>query len=174
MKKLDSSLASLVAAGVLAGSVWLVSPARGAVVVHVAWNALAISWLIILSVFVYIGLLQAWVKPAAMARWLGRSSGAKGFALASTLGIFLGGSLVTVFPLLAALRQKGARVGVLAALVTAWGGKAPLLPLEGRFLGWQFALVRMVMVMLMAALVGVGVERLVGERQEGGTSSVPG
>jgi len=53
------------------------------------------------------------------------------------------------------LREKGARVGALASFITAWGGKAPLLPLETQFLGWPFAMLRLSLVVLFAFLMGL-------------------
>ena len=53
------------------------------------------------------------------------------------------------------LRDKGARTGTIASFITAWGGKAPLLPLETKFLGWPFALVRLSFVVLFAFVMGI-------------------
>jgi uncharacterized membrane protein YraQ (UPF0718 family) len=110
---------------------------------------------IIVAVSVFIGLFQVWVKPATIVKWLGKGSGARGFFLVCTFPIFMGGSLFTIFPLLKTLREKGARVGALASFITAWGGKAPLLPLETQFLGWPFALLRLSLVVVFAFIMGI-------------------
>ena len=73
----------------------------------------------------------------------------------------MGGSLFTIFPLLKTLREKGARVGALASFITASGGKAPLLPLETKFLGWPFALLRLSLVVLFAFIMGILMDRVV-------------
>jgi hypothetical protein len=78
----------------------------------------------------------------------------------------LGGSLFTIFPLLKVLREKGARVGALASFITAWGGKAPLLPLETQFLGWPFAILRLSLVVVFALLMGILMD-WVGEKSAG-------
>ena len=88
-------------------------------------------------------------------KWLGKGSGVRGFAFVCTFPIFMGGSLFTVFPLLKSLREKGARTGAIASFITAWGGKAPLLPLETKFLGWHFALVRLGFVIIFAFFMGL-------------------
>jgi uncharacterized membrane protein YraQ (UPF0718 family) len=110
---------------------------------------------IIIAVSIFIGLFQIWVKPATIVKWLGKGSGVKGFAFVCTFPIFMGGSLFTIFPLLKALREKGARTGAIASFITAWGGKAPLLPLETKFLGWPFALVRLSFIILFAFVMGI-------------------
>jgi uncharacterized membrane protein YraQ (UPF0718 family) len=110
---------------------------------------------IIVAVSIFIGLFQVWVKPPTIVKWLGKGSGWKGFVLVCIFPILMGGSLFTVFPLLKTLRDKGARPGAIASFITAWGGKAPLLPLEVQFLGWPFALVRIAFVILFAFVMGL-------------------
>lgn len=51
-------------------------------------------------------------------------------------------------------------MGALASFITAWGGKVPLLPLETKFLGWPFALLRLSLVVLFAFLMGVLMDRV--------------
>jgi uncharacterized membrane protein YraQ (UPF0718 family) len=110
---------------------------------------------IIIAVSIFIGLFQVWVKPATIVKWLGKGSGVSGFILVCTFPIFMGGSLFTIFPLLKTLKEKGARVGALASFITAWGGKAPLLPLETQFLGWPFALLRFSWAVLFSLVMGI-------------------
>jgi uncharacterized membrane protein YraQ (UPF0718 family) len=110
---------------------------------------------IIIAVSIFIGLFQIWVKPPTIVKWLGKGSGLKGFILVCTFPILMGGSLFTVFPLLKTLKDKGARTGAIASFITAWGGKAPLLPLETKFLGWPFALVRLGFIILFAFVMGI-------------------
>ena len=110
---------------------------------------------IIVAVSIFIGLFQIWVKPQTIVKLLGKGSGIKGFILVCTFPILMGGSLFTIFPLLKVLREKGARQGAIASFITAWGGKAPLLPLETQFLGWPFALLRLSLVVLFAFVMGV-------------------
>jgi uncharacterized membrane protein YraQ (UPF0718 family) len=110
---------------------------------------------IIIAVSIFIGLFQVWVKPATIVRLLGKGSGLKGFILVCTFPILMGGSLFTVFPLLKTLKDKGARTGAIASFITAWGGKAPLLPLETKFLGWPFALVRLGFIIIFAFIMGI-------------------
>jgi len=118
---------------------------------------------IVVAVSIFIGLFQVWVKPPTIVKWLGKGSGLKGFILVCTFPILMGGSLFTVFPLLKTLKDKGARTGAIASFITAWGGKAPLLPLETKFLGWPFALVRLSFTILFAFVMGILMD-WIGER----------
>ncbi len=146
--------------------IYAVEAKKGLIVVRTVYLTFFDVLDIIVAVSVFIGLFQVWVKPAAIVKWLGRGSGARGFILVCTFPIFMGGSLFTIFPLLKTLREKGARVGALASFITAWGGKAPLLPLETQFLGWPFAILRLSLVVVFAFIMGILMD-WVGEKSAG-------
>lgn len=96
----------------------------------------------LVTVFVLVGLFQVWVSDEFIIKHLGDSSGFKGLALGAGLGTVIHGPLVGVFPLLEALLAKGARVGVVVAIVSTWAIKLPMIPLELRLFGWKFTLLR--------------------------------
>jgi uncharacterized membrane protein YraQ (UPF0718 family) len=128
---------------------------KGAIIAGTVYNTFIEVLDIFIAVSIFIGLFQAWVKPPTIVKWLGKGSGLKGFIFVCTFPILMGGHLFTVFPLLKTLREKGARQGAIASFITAWGGKAPLLPLETKFLGWPFALIRLGFVILFAFVMGI-------------------
>ena len=96
----------------------------------------------LLSVFVFVGLFQVWVNDEFIMKHLGEQSGFKGLTLGAGLGTVLHGPLIGVFPLLQALLAKGARLGVVIAIVSTWAIKLPMIPLEVKLFGWKFALMR--------------------------------
>ncbi len=128
---------------------------KGAIVTGTVYKTFIEVLDIVTAVSIFIGLFQVWVKPPTIVKWLGKGSGLKGFILVCTFPILMGGSLFTVFPLMKTLREKGARQGAIASFITAWGGKAPLLPLETKFLGWPFALIRLSFVIIFAFIMGI-------------------
>ena len=128
---------------------------KGAIIGRTVYNTFIEVLDIIIAVSIFIGLFQVWVKPASIVKLLGKGSGLKGFILVCTFPILMGGSLFTVFPLPKTLKDKGARTGAIASFITAWGGKAPLLPLETKFLGWPFALLRISFVIVLAFIMGI-------------------
>jgi uncharacterized membrane protein YraQ (UPF0718 family) len=144
-------------------TVYGLNAAKGIIVTQTVYLTFFEILDIMVAVSIFIGLFQVWVKPATIVRWLGKGSGVRGFAFVCTFPIFMGGSLFTIFPLLKALKEKGARTGAIASFITAWGGKAPLLPLETKFLGWPFALLRLSLVVGFAFLMGILMD-WVGER----------
>ncbi len=135
--------------------IYAVEAAKGRIVISTVYLTIFDVLDIIVAVSIFIGLFQVWVKPATIVKWIGKGSGVRGFILVCTFPIFMGGSLFTIFPLLKTLREKGARAGALASFITAWGGKAPLLPLETQFLGWPFALLRLSLVVFFAFIMGI-------------------
>ncbi|MGB9666343.1 MAG: permease [Candidatus Cryosericum sp.] len=140
------------------GLVAVFSVAKSVQVAKVAWKAFAGAAWIIISVFFFIGLIQAWVTPEQLSRYLGKSAGWKRFAFASTIPILLGGSLFTMLPLTKSLKDKGASDSAILAFLTAWSGKAPLIPLEAQFLGWRFTLIRTALIIPTAIIMGLAGE----------------
>ncbi|MGQ9610472.1 MAG: hypothetical protein ACUVWN_14325 [bacterium] len=50
--------------------------------------------------------------------------------------------------------------------VTAWAGKAPLLPLEIKFLGWKFAVLRIVFIIPFAIILGLLSQFILGKLRQ--------
>lgn len=142
------------------GLVAALSPAKGGVVGQVVGKTFAQTIEIILAVFIFIGLLQVWVPPTTIARIFGKEAGWKGLFVASTVPIMIGGSLLTILPLVKALQDKGARIAVIGSVITAWSGKLPLLPLEIHFLGWRFAALRLGFTVPTAICLGLALEAI--------------
>jgi len=91
----------------------------------------------------------------------GERSGFRGLFLGALLGTAIHGPLVGVFPLLKTLLNKGARLGVVIAIVSTWAIKVPMIPLELRFFGWKFTLVRQLLLFASAFVMAPIMERLI-------------
>jgi uncharacterized membrane protein YraQ (UPF0718 family) len=96
----------------------------------------------LVTVFVIVGLFQVWVTEEFIIKHLGEGSGFKGLAIGAGVGTIIHGPLVGIFPLLEALLKKGAKTGVVVAIVSTWAIKLPMIPLELRLFGWKFTLLR--------------------------------
>lgn len=96
----------------------------------------------VLTVFLFVGLFQVWINDEFIVKHLGEESGFMGLVLGASFGTVLHGPLIGVFPLLRTLLSKGAKIGVVVAIVSTWAIKLPMLPLEIRLFGWKFALLR--------------------------------
>jgi uncharacterized membrane protein YraQ (UPF0718 family) len=98
----------------------------------------------LLAAFLLIGVLQAFVPPEALARWMGRDAGGRGIVIGTVLGTLMPGGPITLFPVVAALSKAGVAVGPLAAFLTAWSlfGLQRILVWELPILGARFVAVR--------------------------------
>lgn len=111
------------------------------------------------SIFILIGLFDVWVKRETVEKHLGHGAGLRSYFWAVLLaGSSIGGFHVAL-PAADALRQKGARLGVvLAYLSCAAVCRIPMTLFEAAFLGWRFTTVRFVvslpLILLTSALLG--------------------
>ena len=113
------------------------------------------------SVLLFLGLLETWVPPNRVEAYLGKNSGVKGFFLAVLLGSFAAGPLFTAFPIAASFSNKGGRIANTVIFLGSWATiKIPMLILEGRFLGMQFSVIRLVATIPFIILTGLVMERL--------------
>lgn len=156
MKKiLKEAAIYLIIATVIVLVVALFIPAKSNNVFTVAWKALLGAIKIMISVFIFIGLLQVWVSTEKLSAFLGKEAGWKRFLLSSVIPIFIGGSLFTIFPMLKTLKDKGASYAALFAFITAWSGKGPLIPLEIHFLGVKFSILRILIIIPFSVIMGL-------------------
>lgn len=119
---------------------------------------------ILVTVFVSMGLFQVWVRDEFILKHLGEKSGIRGMLIGAALGTAMVGPLVEIFPLLKMLLIKGARLGVVVAIVSTWAIKLPMIPLELSFFGWKFTLLRQALLFASAFVMAPVIELLVGKR----------
>lgn len=120
---------------------------------------------ILVTVFVFIGLFQVWVRDEFILKHLGEESGIWGMFIGAALGTAMVGPLVGIFPLLKMLLNKGTRLGVVVAIVSTWAIKVPMIPLELSFFGWKFTVVRQLLLFVSAFVMAPVIELLVGKRK---------
>jgi uncharacterized membrane protein YraQ (UPF0718 family) len=110
------------------------------------------------------GMIQVLISPAVVHQWMGAGSGFRGVLVGTVAGIFTPGGPYVHFPLLAALQNKGASVGPLAAFMTSWA----LIPLyrtfvfEIPFMRIEFALCRLAASLLVPIFIGFTTPALMG------------
>lgn len=143
------------------GALGIVDPDRVSYALMVVWRTLESVFFIIISVFILIGLVQAWLKEDLIASRLGEGSGIRAVVASALIGSLLVGPLFAIFPLLKTLQARGARVGVIVAMLSTWAVKIPMLPLEIKFLGLEFAVIRIILVLVLAVPSSLIIERIV-------------
>ena len=125
-------------------------------------------------IFLFTVVIEALVPKEMILRGFGEESGFKGNILALVLGSLSAGPIYAAFPVSKALLNKGASVGNIVIILSAWAVvKVPMLANEVKFLGPQFMAVRWVLtataIFIMAYLTGIVVKKTELDRETDGT-----
>lgn len=116
------------------------SPARASVAFRSSMGIL-LSLMVPLSlVFTLMVLMNLFLKPAHIARFLGNRAGIRGIALSSAAGIISMGPIYAWYPLLRELRRKGAVHSLIAVFLGNRAVKPFLLPIMISYFGWVYVL----------------------------------
>jgi uncharacterized membrane protein YraQ (UPF0718 family) len=121
----------------------------------------------LLAAFVIAGLIQTMISRERVARWMGEASGWRGIGLAFLAGAVTPGGPYVYYPIVGALMQAGASLGVLVTFVTAknlWS--LTRLPLEFALLGPHLAVIRLGITLVLPPLLGALAQMLFGSYLE--------
>jgi len=126
--------------------VWLThgGQAVGQAALEAGWLLVGVAPIIVAALFIG-GYVQALMPTELITRWLGESSGLRGYSVAAAAGIVTPGGPFAAFPLVLALRQGGASLDVCIVYVTAWAtlGLNRIVVWEIPFLGTDFVILRL-------------------------------
>lgn len=108
-------------------------------------------------VLVFMLLLNIFLKPARVAKLLGKGSGVKGILLSAATGIISTGPIYVWYPLLKDLREKGAGDSSIAIFLYNRAIKPFLLPVMVVYFGWLYVVILTVFTILASVIVGYSV-----------------
>ena len=108
-------------------------------------------------VFVIMLLINLFLKPAAVAKFLGKGSGVKGVALSVAAGIISTGPIYAWYPLLKDLKEKGAGDSSIAIFLYNRAAKPFLLPVMVTYFGWLYVVTLIILTILASVVVGFSV-----------------
>ena len=106
------------------------------------------------GVFVLLVLLNLFLKPTHINRFLGKGAGIKGYLFAAVAGIISMGPVFAWYPLLAELREKGATYALIAVFLGNRAVKPFLLPVMISYFGWEYALILTLLTILSSFVLG--------------------
>jgi uncharacterized membrane protein YraQ (UPF0718 family) len=154
----------LVLVALVYGGIFLVTPAMARQSVQNSVYYLREMLLVLPVIFLFTVVIEALIPKEMIIRGFGEKSGFMGNILALLLGSISAGPIYAAFPVSKALLNKGASVGNIVIILSAWAVvKVPMLANEVKFLGPQFMAVRWVLtvaaIMVMAYLTGVLVKK---------------
>lgn len=125
--------------------------------VHLLWKLLPIF----LVVIVLLGLFNYFFKPGAIAKYLGKESGLRGWMIAVIGGILSHGPSYVWYQMLSDLRSHGARDGLIVTFIYVRAIKLPWLPLMIDYFGWLFTAVLTIVLIVAGIIQGVIMDRFV-------------
>jgi uncharacterized membrane protein YraQ (UPF0718 family) len=99
------------------------------------------------------GIMNYFVNPKAVSKYVGKGSGIKGWFLAISTGILSHGPIYVWYPLLKELRSQGMRSGLVSVFLYNRAIKIPLLPLMVYYFGIKFVAVLLIY-MIIASIAG--------------------
>jgi len=117
-------------------------------------------WWVFLLVFVLLAVLNYYVMPKHVYKYLSKSSGAKGWFMAVTGGIISTGPIYLWYPLLNELQKHGTRNGLIVAFLYTRAIKPALLPLLIFYFGLTYTIVLTIVMIVMSILQGIFVEKI--------------
>lgn len=109
-----------------------------------------------IAVFGLVGLFEVFIPPSLIERWMGSSSGALSLAVGTGLGAVAAGPPAAAYPIAASLLKGGAWAPAVAAFIVSWVLVGFVsLPMEATVFGARFAVLRNVISLAVAAVIGV-------------------
>lgn len=125
-----------------------------------AGDVLGMMLPILLVVMFLMALLNTFIQPKKIAKYLGGKSGLKGWFIAVVSGIVSHGPGYVWYPILSDLRQHGVRDGLIVTFIYARAIKIPWLPMMIAYFGTRFTFVFLFYILLGALLQGMIMEKL--------------
>ena len=108
--------------------------------------------------FFCMALINYFLHPKTVAKYVGKGSGIKGWFLAISAGIISHGPIYVWYPLLKELRDHGMRNGLVAAFLYSRAIKVPLLPLMVYYFGALFVVVLLPYIVIASLVEGEIIE----------------
>jgi uncharacterized membrane protein YraQ (UPF0718 family) len=162
MKRIPKGLRPILVVAVLFVVVTLFAPAQGRVAGAASWEYLKEMALILPPIFFLIGLLEVWMPRSMVEKYLGQKSGVAGFALSALLGSVAVGPVYAAFPFARALLDKGTSLFNVIVFLTMWAaGKIPTVMMEAKFMGVEFALLRLGLTVVASIAIAWVMQRLI-------------
>ena len=117
---------------------------------------------VLFLVITIMGLLNYFLRPKTVSKYLGKGSGIKGWLLAIFTGILSHGPIYVWYPLLKEIRKHGMRTGLVAVFLYNRAIKIPLLPVMIYYFGTEFAVILLIWMVIASLIQGKVIEMLEG------------
>jgi len=139
---------------VIYGILFAVMPDRASLALKSSGNIFLNMLIPLCLVFVLMIFLNIFLKPAQIAKFLGKGAGIKGILLPAVAGIISTGPIYVWHPLLRDLRGKGAGNSPIAIFLYNRAVKPFLLPVMVGYFGWVYVVILTVFTVLGSVAIG--------------------
>lgn len=133
---------------------FVVLPDKTLMAIRSSGNILLSMLLPLGLIFVLMLLINLFLNPAKVAKFLGKGSGIKGIALSVAAGIISTGPIYAWYPLLKDLKEKGAGDSSIAIFLCNRAVKPFLLPIMVTYFGWIYVVILTVLTVLASVVIG--------------------
>jgi len=116
---------------------------------------------IFILIFVLMVLIDYFVKPKKLQKYLGKNAGIKGWLIAIISGIISTGAIYMWYPLLNELQKQGVRNAFIATFLYNRAIKIPLLPLLIFYFGLAYTIVLTIVMVIVSIFQGIIVEKII-------------
>jgi len=131
-----------------------------------SWSYIKEMLEILPAVFVLAGLINIWVPPELIIRNFGKQAGIKGNLISIFIGSVSAGPIYAAFPVTLSLYKKGASLANTIIIISSWAViKIPMLIVESKFLGLEFALTRYFLTIPGIIILGNLCEKLINKEK---------
>jgi uncharacterized membrane protein YraQ (UPF0718 family) len=136
---------------------FLAAPDKAGQAIKSSGNVFLSMLLPLAIVFFIMLLINLFLKPAAVAKYLGKGSGVKGIMLSASAGIISTGPIYAWYPLLKDLKEKGAGESSIAIFLYNRAVKPFLLPVMISYFGWVYVVILTIIMVIASVIVGFSV-----------------
>ena len=136
---------------------FLAAPDKAGQAIKSSGNVFLSMLLPLAIVFFIMLLINLFLKPAAVAKYLGKGSGVKGIMLSASAGIISTGPIYAWYPLLKDLKEKGAGESSIAIFLYNRAVKPFLLPVMISYFGWVYVVTLTIIMVIASVIVGFSV-----------------
>ena len=118
---------------------------------------------VLVAVFVLMVLVNLFLTTERIRKYLGTTSGIKGWLLAIVGGILSTGPIYTWYILLSELKQQGMKASLVAVFLYSRAVKLPLLPLLIHYFGFTYTLILSCYLIIFSIISGIFMGMLTSE-----------
>ena len=114
-------------------------------------------------IILLMGIMNYFVNPKTVSKYVGEGSGIKGWLMAIFTGILSHGPIYAWYPILKDLREQGMKIGLITVFLYNRAIKIPLLPLMAHYFGILFVVILLGYMIMGSIVQGQIVQKI--ERQ---------